>query len=422
MNILWFTNTPCVALDKLTKSVSSGGWLYALSQKMSNVQNVNLSIAFYWHDNIQPFEYKNIRFFPIYRTGTASKLERFLYRIKKSFSNRINENEIIKCVDIVNKVQPELIHIHGTEENFGLLCTKNLDIPIVISIQGFLSSIYIKLFSGYPKSLINRHESITHKILFNGIENTERNFIRNVKREQLILQNCKNIIGRTTWDANCTLSVNPKRRYFSCNEIMRNEFYETIWKRPQNNDTIHIVTTISSGIYKGVETLYRTAYQLTQIGYKFNWHVIGLNNDDSIVKLTEKILKYKSEGINITFHGKKTANEMLSIMNISHIYIQVSHIENSPNSLCEAMLLGMPIIASMAGGTSSMIKDGIEGIVIQDGDPYNLCGAIISCINNYQTAINMGTKARETAQGRHNREKITKDLTNIYKEIISDNE
>jgi glycosyltransferase involved in cell wall biosynthesis len=101
----------------------------------------------------------------------------------------------------------------------------------------------------------------------------------------------------------------------------------------------------------------------------------------------------------------------------SDLYIGTSHIENSPNSLCEALLVGVPCIATDAGGTSSLIDDGVDGILIQDGDPYSMAGAIIEIKNNYEQAIEFAGKGRERALKRHNIEKISNDLLAIYKTI-----
>ena len=118
--------------------------------------------------------------------------------------------------------------------------------------------------------------------------------------------------------------------------------------------------------------------------------------------------------------GRKSAKEMVSIMTESSCFVQVSHIENSPNSLCEAMLLGLPIIATYAGGTASLIKDSEEGILIQDGDPYVMAGAIMELMSNKENAIRMANNAHRTACDRHNPQKIVKALLDTYIHIINE--
>ena len=98
----------------------------------------------------------------------------------------------------------------------------------------------------------------------------------------------------------------------------------------------------------------------------------------------------------------------------------VSHIENSPNNLCEAMILGMPCLATSAGGTSSILKDKEEGIIIQDGDPWVMAGAILELYRNSKMALEYGEKARITALKRHDKETIVNNLIQTYEIIIKE--
>jgi glycosyltransferase involved in cell wall biosynthesis len=113
--------------------------------------------------------------------------------------------------------------------------------------------------------------------------------------------------------------------------------------------------------------------------------------------------------------------ELIEKLKEAHIYIMPSHIENSSNSLCEAMILGMPCIATYAGGTGSILKDGEEGILIQDGDPWAMAGAILELYRNKELSIKYGINARNRALKRHDKNKIVNDLLEIYKNISLSN-
>ena len=101
------------------------------------------------------------------------------------------------------------------------------------------------------------------------------------------------------------------------------------------------------------------------------------------------------------------------------IYVMPSHIENSPNSLCEAMIIGMPCITTLAGGTPSLLKDKEEGLVIQDGDPWSMAGAILELHHNPEIAFTYGRNARKRALKRHDPDKIVDELLDIYREIVN---
>jgi glycosyltransferase involved in cell wall biosynthesis len=82
------------------------------------------------------------------------------------------------------------------------------------------------------------------------------------------------------------------------------------------------------------------------------------------------------------------------------------------------MILGMPCITTLAGGTTSLLKDKKEGLVIQDGDPWSLAGALLEILDHPEVASKYGENARITALARHDPEKIVKDLLGIYNSII----
>ena len=113
-----------------------------------------------------------------------------------------------------------------------------------------------------------------------------------------------------------------------------------------------------------------------------------------------------------------SASEIINIMLENDIYVHPSHIENSPNSVCEAMSLGMPVIATATGGTFSLVKDNDTGILIQDGDPWSMAGTILEIYRNNDRAKNLGERARKAALERHDPNKIVSNLINIYSEIL----
>ena len=418
MKVLWFTNTPCRAAERLANSaVLGGGWLYALSEEIAKNTSIELHIAFYWGKVVPTFEYKGIMYHPILREGDATKLGRLINRIKNGYSNRFDKTLLPKLQRVIDEVLPDIIHIHGSEENFGLIVEIPQHAPVVLSIQGLLSPYLCKLYSGFSKQEIVRYEGLKNKLLANGISLLERSMNRASNRESHILRNIPNIIGRTFWDRSCSIAVNPNRNYFEVGEIMRPEFYKAKWEKSDFPSTITIVSTVSNGYYKGVECVFQTAQILMNAGFNFIWNIIGLSHEDIMVVLSERRIKTKADTVNIKLLGKKNAQEIVDILCKADIFVQVSHIENSPNSLTEAMLLGMPIIATYAGGTASLLKNNVEGRLVQDGDPYAMAGMIIEMSSDFCLAQKFGEHAASTAKLRHNPKTVCRQLLTAYEEI-----
>ena len=160
-------------------------------------------------------------------------------------------------------------------------------------------------------------------------------------------------------------------------------------------------------------------YELNKLGVDIEWRVAGINSNDLIVKIVKRMLKDKFSNKNLKLLGRLSANALIAKLLEADIYIMPSHIENSPNNLCEAMMLGMPCIATVAGGTGSILKDGEEGNLVQDGDPWGMAGAVLEMKDNYESAVLMGQKARKSALERHDKDKIVDELFGIYKKIFN---
>ena len=73
----------------------------------------------------------------------------------------------------------------------------------------------------------------------------------------------------------------------------------------------------------------------------------------------------------------------------SHVFVCPSSIENSPNSLGEAMILGVPCIASYVGGIPDMLKDREEGLLYQHNAPYMLAHHICEIFEDKMLACRL---------------------------------
>ncbi|KPJ97214.1 MAG: hypothetical protein AMJ60_12295, partial [Desulfobacterales bacterium SG8_35] len=97
-----------------------------------------------------------------------------------------------------------------------------------------------------------------------------------------------------------------------------------------------------------------------------------------------------------------------------------SYIDNSPNSVAEAQIVGMPVIASYTGGVPSMVKDGETGLLFPTGDVPLLVSRIKSIFKDDALANKLGENALQTARKRHDPDRIVRDQLAAYKNIIID--
>jgi glycosyltransferase involved in cell wall biosynthesis len=102
----------------------------------------------------------------------------------------------------------------------------------------------------------------------------------------------------------------------------------------------------------------------------------------------------------------------------SNVFVHPSHMDNSPNSVQEAMLIGMPVVATYAGGIPSLLENNKEGLLVQDGDPYALAGALFHLYKDKDFACKLGANARKRGLIRQDKNKILNNLLDVYETII----
>ena len=130
-----------------------------------------------------------------------------------------------------------------------------------------------------------------------------------------------------------------------------------------------------------------------------------------IAKLIEK---YKLSQ-NIKFVGPLDAVGMKKQLLSSNIYVLPSYIENSPNSLGEAQLLGVPCIAADVGGVPDLISNHDCEVSYRFEDYELLAYHICQFFDKSKMFDNRGL--REAAIERYDRKNNVKDLVNIYTDI-----
>lgn len=89
---------------------------------------------------------------------------------------------------------------------------------------------------------------------------------------------------------------------------------------------------------------------------------------------------------NIVWWGNKNAKELTDLLISADCFLLTSIEEGTPTSILEAMALGLPIISSNVGGISSIIKDELNGFVINSYCPVDYAKKIYAIMNNKEMA------------------------------------
>lgn len=391
-----------------------GGWLQALDIHMQ--ENVELHVAFYANWKERTFTCRR----STYHVIPAASIRRSNVR-NILYPHVIQLEDTSMYLEIIERVKPDLIHIHGTENAYGTILER-VGIPVVCSIQGILTPYAYRTegdaYGELHTHLGNASKGLRSMLFEKGQMHQYRQMKLMAAREARYIGHIRNFIGRTRWDRRVSSVMSPGSRYFTGDEIMRDVFYRTEWKFPERKGPWIIHTTASDHPMKGLRTVADCIFLLEAAGVEVEWRVAGLSADSAVVRIAKKQLgeRYPSDSLKLL--GRIGAAELAERMMEAHVFVLPSYLENSPNSLCEAMMMGMPCVATNGGGTPSMISDDEEGLLVQPRDPWAMAGALLELFRDPSGAREKGQAARRRALLRHDPTRIVDQVFRVYQTIL----
>ena len=234
-----------------------------------------------------------------------------------------------------------------------------------------------------------------------------------------MIQKVEGLMGRTDWDRSFSSLNKPDAFYAHVGELLRPIFYEKRWKLDQC-DRYSIIYTNAGHPRRGTEDLLCAVAFLKKEFPSIRLRLAGTVSKQSGYGryLRKQIFKLNLDD-HVELLGYMNEEEMVSAMLSSHVFTITSYIENSPNSLAEAMLLGMPCVASYTGGIPSMVDHGNTGLLFPVGDVPLLSDKIKNFFKDSAAAKTMGENAHNIAKVRHSPSKVINQVMEAYKEIIN---
>lgn len=416
MRVLWIVPSKgnYVPIGGRKKGYNGGGWISSIQNRLVKQDDIQLGVAFCMDGQLEKVEQKGVTYYivPNHRKGLKDKFIDLLKTNDVKRDEKLWAHYTSKLKQAIDDFHPDVIHIFGSELYQQLAALVTSGIPTVLHIQGLLSLyIYILLPPGISRwKFIMSGKGLKGKF---GNYQYLAYWQRSVYREKAILRAVNHFIGRTDWDRHGVHVINPNATYHYGGEILRDIFYKQAERNIPSKPVI--CTTISAPLYKGFDVVLKVADILkNEMHLDFEWNVFGNVSPE----LMEKTTGLCHQNLNIRLHGVASAETIYQNLLGSTLYFQSSYVENSPNAVGEAQLVGIPVVASNVGGTSSMVEHGKTGYLYPVTDPYSAAYYIGKLIANKEENIRIGAEALKVASVRHNPEEIVKDLLETYKKIL----
>lgn len=414
MTVLWLCNS---GVPKACESMEidgspKEGWLVQVADKIENMASIQFIYVFHSaliQEAMKKVEMGNTTFICL-QENTASIKNIEIYA------------NILKLYD------PDIIHIWGTEEKKSYYMTEaarevGLIQKVVVSIQGLVGP-YAYHYMGNIPGIVQLAPSLRDIVRSDSLARQQNSFWRRGIYERKCIENVEHVIGRTFWDRACAYSFNPKAHYHFNNETLRSGFYESAWSASTCNKHEIFVSQAAYPL-KGFH------YVLEAVGMLKNRYpdirivVAGADNsfkprylETAYGRYLRKLIKKNDLSNAISYVGMLSEDDMVKQYLEAEVFVSPSAIENSPNSVGEAMILGMPVISSNVGGVSDLLTHGEEGFLYQADAPYLLAYYISILFENSDLERTLGTNARKHALETHDPDKNFSELLKIYANIF----
>ena len=303
----------------------------------------------------------NHKVISIYQTQNISAN---IQRVESKFENinevvyyykkgRLNKLQVFfRLWQEISKSDFNLIHAHvmGWTSTVASIFSNRKSIPFIVTEH----------WTGYRKGIYRKLNFISKL--------TRRLTAKNASQLLVVSKFLKQDMIDCHIDANYTIMPNVVDGYSTQSQTKNKEFsFVFVGDLDQEHKNV-------SGIIKGF-------HKLNHLIGNTQLDIIGSGkNYDEYVALVE-VLGMNSQ---INFHGSKENTEVFNILQRSHVLILNSYFETFSIICAEALLCGIPVIATRCGGPESFLNDS-TGILIDIGNNDQLTEAMVSIINNYES-------------------------------------
>lgn len=433
MRVLWVCNImlPAVAKHLGLEASNKEGWLTGLSAEILKKQRENgvaLGICFPAEGKLADFDEK------LEVPGTDAKIHAFGFCEDLLRAEVYDERCERRLGEIMERFQPDLIHCFGTEFPHTLAAVKAFGKRerTLIGIQG-LCSVCANYFRADLPDRVWRRTTFRDFVRRDDLRRQHEKYVQRGVYEVEAVQRAGHITGRTKWDKKYTGAWNPEAEYHFMNETLRPCFYEGRWE-PESCRRHSLF--LSQGDYplKGLHYVLQAMPDILRDYPDAEVYVAG----NSIIKsAAEKGLagckgKLKLESYGkyilqlmretgtlgkIHFLGRLNAGQMKEQYLRSNVYVCASTVENSPNSVGEAMMLGVPTVCAEVGGIPDIFTGGVDGPTYRTGDLKGLAEAVKIMFAGGGRVDAYREAEREHARRTHDPQKNYERLMEIYGEI-----
>jgi glycosyltransferase involved in cell wall biosynthesis len=114
------------------------------------------------------------------------------------------------------------------------------------------------------------------------------------------------------------------------------------------------------------------------------------------------------------FTGRLDHAEMAQLYRSADILLNPSRVDNTPNSVLEALACGVPVVSTNVGGVPYIVRDGVTALLVEAGDPAAMAAAIEKLVTSPSLQASLRTEGRNEVQ-RYTWPRVRVALLGLYR-------
>ncbi len=423
MKILWITN---MLIGELSKAIhgrtSNGLWIEAALFEFQKQNEHEIVIATVGK---------------ITKTRKLKEENVTYYLVPDSNRTHYNPNKVKNqraWMEIINNEKPDLIHIWGTEFKHGLCAqlamqrfSPNKKIPTLIYMQGVIAEIAYYYYAGMTFNEIIKNTTIRDFAKCDTIFAQKRSYEKRSIFEAKMMNMADGVIVENEWCKTHVHNIAPNVAFHNLPLNINRCFAEKEWN-VKNSGTINLICNATGYPLKGLHMLLKALSVVKEKYPDIILNIPGKNLEKKSkfsflfgssysLYINRLIRKFGLEK-NVHWLGTLSQRQLADFMVTCNVFILCSALENHSSSLKEAMLLGMPCIASNVGGISEYVINGVNAILYRYDDYLELASNINCLLKDSAKSQRLSLKAKRQMSTLHDEGVEYKKLCAIYQSYI----
>lgn len=202
-----------------------------------------------------------------------------------------------------------------------------------------------------------------------------------------------------------------KKRWFTINNVVDPALFSVPPRQPDSNPVRFLNVSCFEDRSKNLTGLLRVVRRLADQRNDFICMLAGTGADEAIIRKQAEELALQNH---VIFTGLLSPAGVAELMKSCHFYVQASRYENVPVVISEALMAGLPVIATNVGAVSEMLSEK-DGFLIQDSTDDELFAALSLMCDEYDRFDRNDISHR--AAMKYSPEAVLEQFVTLYRSI-----